>query len=200
VIGDNRRYRARQRSVTDHGLPGKRESGHLHVVRERSAARFQPRDWRCHFCGQPASAFVRLSPLRPARYRGKTSRSGGQISHPSGRSAQVHTATPPGMMHGSLRSPAGDLGTRHPFVHLPPDFRGSSQPLTGSSSRRPTAHGVGAPRHPRRRRAIARQRDQLATIICVEKAAANHAAIGIHQSAQCKEFLRVFNESGYSLS
>jgi hypothetical protein len=49
--------------------------------------------------------------------------------------------------------------------------------------------GVGAARHARRRRPIARQRNQLAAILFAEKAAPNHAPIGIHQDAKCKQFV-----------
>ena len=84
----NRRYRARQRSVTDHGPPKEHEAGLVPGVkvhsaaRERSPSKCPPGNWRCHFCAQAASAFVRLSTLRPPRHRRKTSRTRGQIDHP----------------------------------------------------------------------------------------------------------------------
>src|ERR1700693_2607643 len=59
---------------------------------------------------------------------------------------------------------------------------------------------VGASRHPRRRRTIARQRDQLGPIFFAEKAAPNHLPSRIRQKTKCKKFFRVFNESGYSSS
>jgi hypothetical protein len=49
--------------------------------------------------------------------------------------------------------------------------------------------GIGAARQTRRCRPIARQRNQLAAILFAEKAAPNHASIGIRQAANCKEFL-----------
>jgi hypothetical protein len=80
----NRRYRARQRRVTDQGFLKKSEAGVLpgvevpRVVNERSG----PGNWRCHFCGQLASAFVRLSTLRPPRHRRKMSRRRSPTSRP----------------------------------------------------------------------------------------------------------------------
>jgi hypothetical protein len=77
----NRRYRARQHGVTDHSPSKKREPGLLPgmdvhaAVSEPSSGRSPLRYWSCHHCGQSASAFLRLSTLRPPRYRGKTSRS-----------------------------------------------------------------------------------------------------------------------------
>jgi hypothetical protein len=75
----NRRYRARQRSVTDQGLLKEHEAGLLPgveargLVSERPPSRCPPGNWRCHRCGQAASAFVRLSTLPPPRHRRKTS-------------------------------------------------------------------------------------------------------------------------------
>ena len=84
----NRRYRDRQRSVTDQGLLKEHEAGLLPGVEahgpmsQRSPSRCRPGNWRCHSCGQAASAFVRLSTLRPPRHRRKTSRSGCQTGRP----------------------------------------------------------------------------------------------------------------------
>ena len=84
----NRRYRARQRSVTDQGPLKEHKSDALSGVEvhrpmsDRSPSRCSPRNWRCHFCGQEASAFLRPSTLRPSRYRRKTSRGGGQTRRP----------------------------------------------------------------------------------------------------------------------
>jgi hypothetical protein len=49
--------------------------------------------------------------------------------------------------------------------------------------------GVGPARHPRRRRAIAHQRDELAAIFFGEKSTTNHAPSRICQSEKHKEFL-----------
>src|ERR1700676_2539010 len=49
--------------------------------------------------------------------------------------------------------------------------------------------GVCPSRHPRRRRAIARQRDQLAAIFFGEESATNHVPSRIRLTEQCKEFL-----------
>ena len=59
--------------------------------------------------------------------------------------------------------------------------------------------GVRATRHPTGRRPIARQRDQLVTILFAKEAASNHASIGIRPATKRKEFSRTFNESGYSI-
>src|SRR6202521_4792372 len=52
--------------------------------------------------------------------------------------------------------------------------------------------GVCPSRHPRRRRAIARQRDQLAAIFFGEESATNHVPNRIRLTEQCKEFLPSF--------
>ena len=68
----NRRYRVRQRSVTDQGPLKEHEAGLLPGVEahgpvsEQSPSRSPSRDWRCHFCRQAASAFVRLCDRRTA--------------------------------------------------------------------------------------------------------------------------------------
>src|ERR1700747_3620167 len=49
--------------------------------------------------------------------------------------------------------------------------------------------GVGAPRHPSRRRTLARQRNELATIVCAEESAANHAPTGIPLAEKRKRLL-----------
>jgi len=71
----SRRYRARMRAVTDHGLanePEGRPSLNLHI----GAALSQPLPSRkspglrfCHNCGRSASAFLRRSALRTRRHR-----------------------------------------------------------------------------------------------------------------------------------
>jgi hypothetical protein len=77
----NRRYRARQHGVTDHSPSKKPGPGVLPgvdvraVVSEPSSGRSPLRCWFCHFCGQSASPFLRLSTLRPPRYRRNTRRS-----------------------------------------------------------------------------------------------------------------------------
>ena len=50
---------------------------------------------------------------------------------------------------------------------------------------------VGPARHARRRRPIARQRDQLFAILFAKEAASNHKPIGIRQTKKCKEFLPI---------
>src|SRR5262249_21383152 len=57
---------------------------------------------------------------------------------------------------------------------------------------------VRPPRQARRRRAIARQRDQMPTILRAEKAAANHAPSESPDPRKARNFSRLFNESGYS--
>ena len=75
----NRRYRARQHRVTDHGLSKEHETGPLPGLEVRAAlsepsSSRSSRGYRlCHHCGRSASTFLRLSMLRPARHRGKTS-------------------------------------------------------------------------------------------------------------------------------
>src|SRR5215470_16484870 len=56
---------------------------------------------------------------------------------------------------------------------------------------------VRPPRQARRRRAVARQRDQMLTIIRAEKAAANHAPSESTDPQKARQFSRLFNESGY---
>src|SRR5271169_2798553 len=57
---------------------------------------------------------------------------------------------------------------------------------------------VRPPRQARRRRAIARQRDQMPTILRAEKAAANHAPSESSDPQKARNFSRLFNESGYT--
>src|SRR5580658_9449058 len=57
---------------------------------------------------------------------------------------------------------------------------------------------VRPPRQARRRRAIARQRDQMPTILRAEKAAANHAPSESSDPQKASNFSRLFNESGYT--
>jgi hypothetical protein len=65
----NRRYRARQRGVTDHGAPKEHEAGLLprlairRAASEPSSSRRPSVHWCCYFCGHPASAFLRVSTL-----------------------------------------------------------------------------------------------------------------------------------------
>jgi hypothetical protein len=78
----NRRYRARGRCVTDHGLSkGKKAGSWLGLELDGASAepasgRTSPGQSLCHHCWRSASAFVRLSVLRPRRHR----RNNGQIS------------------------------------------------------------------------------------------------------------------------
>jgi hypothetical protein len=79
----NRCYRARGRCVTDHGLANVPKAGPLlgsevdGALSEPSSSRKSPGQWLCHHCRRSASAFARLSALRPGRHRCKK----GQISH-----------------------------------------------------------------------------------------------------------------------
>src|SRR5499427_9644011 len=59
---------------------------------------------------------------------------------------------------------------------------------------------VRPPRQARRRRAVARQRDQMLTILRAEKAAANHAPSESTDPQKARKFSRLFNESGYTIS
>jgi hypothetical protein len=69
----NRRYRARQRRMTDHGCAREHDAGafpELEVdspVTEPSPSGQPPQRRLCHRCGRPASKFLRLSALRPGR-------------------------------------------------------------------------------------------------------------------------------------
>ncbi len=74
----NRRYRARVRRVTDHGLAREHETaqwGGTGAVpaglSEPSPGGRSPAHYRCHHCGRPASTFVRLVCLRPRGRRGE---------------------------------------------------------------------------------------------------------------------------------
>jgi hypothetical protein len=76
----SRRYRARGRCVTDHGLANEQKTGPFlesevgEALREPSSSRKSPPQWLCHHCRRSASAFVRLSALRPTCHRGKNGR------------------------------------------------------------------------------------------------------------------------------
>lgn len=78
----SRRYRARGPCVTDHGLANEQKAGPFlesqvgEALSEPSSSRKSPPQWLCHHCRRSASAFVRLSALRPRRNRRKN----GQIS------------------------------------------------------------------------------------------------------------------------
>jgi hypothetical protein len=73
----SRRYRARQQRVTDQGLTKPDNEGlsprsNVDVVsRAPSFNQIPPTPPICHFCRRPASAFLRLSALRPGRQRGR---------------------------------------------------------------------------------------------------------------------------------
>src|SRR6478752_10152114 len=58
---------------------------------------------------------------------------------------------------------------------------------------------VRPPRQARRRRAIARQRDQMPTILRAEKAATNHAPSESPDPRKARNFSRLLNESGYTI-
>jgi hypothetical protein len=83
----NRRYRARQQRVTDHGLSKEHEAGLLpgfeggSALNASSFSRKPPGPWFCHHCGHTASAFLRLSALRPRR-RGQIYGIGRQLGRP----------------------------------------------------------------------------------------------------------------------
>jgi hypothetical protein len=71
----NRRYRARMRSVTDHGPPKEPEGGPS-LKWDVSEALSQPPSSRmsqglrfCHNCGRSTSAFLRRTTLRARRHR-----------------------------------------------------------------------------------------------------------------------------------
>ena len=76
----NRRYRARRRRVTDHGLPQKHKTGlfrRLEVdaaLSEPSPSEKPSRQQHCHHCGRMASQFLRLSAFPPGRRRGQNSK------------------------------------------------------------------------------------------------------------------------------
>src|SRR4249920_2185269 len=59
---------------------------------------------------------------------------------------------------------------------------------------------VRPPRQARCRRAVARQRDQMPTILRAEKAAANHAPSESSDPQKARNFSRLFNESKYMSS
>ena len=67
----SRRYRARRRCVTDQGPAIERKAGSLVALRahaevgEQSVSRKFAGYRLCHHCGRSASAFLRLSALRP---------------------------------------------------------------------------------------------------------------------------------------
>jgi hypothetical protein len=82
----SRKYRARQQRVTDHGQTKPDNDGLSPrsnvdaVSRAPSFNRMPPTPPICHFCRRPASAFLRLSALRPRRQRGRKHRVYGQWS------------------------------------------------------------------------------------------------------------------------
>ena len=96
----NRRYRVRQRSVTDQGPLKEHEAGLLPGVEaygpvsERSPSRWPPGIWRCHFCRQAASTFVRLSTLRPPSSRAK--------NEPQRRRSPLRSVTSPIVLSSPL--------------------------------------------------------------------------------------------------
>jgi len=76
----NRRYRARQRHVTDHGLAKVGDGGPSLAkgVDQTPPSSKRPQAYLlCHHCGHPASPFLRLSALHPQRRRVKTRRTHG---------------------------------------------------------------------------------------------------------------------------
>jgi hypothetical protein len=87
----NRRYRARGRCVTDHGLDNEHKASPLlpsdvdgALSKPSSSTKSLPQ-WSCHHCRRAASAFVHFSALRPRRDRrknGQISRRGAPRSHP----------------------------------------------------------------------------------------------------------------------
>jgi hypothetical protein len=87
----NRRYRARQRRVTDHGFNNECKAAPLlgsqvdGVLSEPPSSGKFPGQWLCHHCRRSASLFARLSALRPRRFRRmnrQVSRSGPLLSRP----------------------------------------------------------------------------------------------------------------------
>jgi len=68
----NRHYRARRQRVTDHGLSMAHQVGLSPglVVETAPSSGMSSEHRRCHHCGHPASAYLRLSALR-GRHRGK---------------------------------------------------------------------------------------------------------------------------------
>jgi hypothetical protein len=87
----NRRYRARGRCVTDHGLDNEHKASPLlpsdvdgALSKPSSSTKSLPQ-WSCHHCRRAASAFVHFSALRPRRDRrknGQISRRGAPRSRP----------------------------------------------------------------------------------------------------------------------
>ncbi|MGY3619273.1 hypothetical protein ACVJGD_005532 [Bradyrhizobium sp. USDA 10063] len=71
----NRRYRARQRRMTDHGLVkvahGRLSSG-FDVDLAPASSNRPSEPLLCHHCGHPALPFLRLSVLHPRRRRAQT--------------------------------------------------------------------------------------------------------------------------------
>ena len=73
----NRRYRARGRCVTDQGPDNEHRAGPFlesevgEALSEPWSSRTSPPQWLCHHCRRSASAFVRLSALRPRHNRRK---------------------------------------------------------------------------------------------------------------------------------
>jgi len=77
----SRQYRARRQRVTDHGPATARKEESLPALRARTETGEQlvgiksAGHWLCHCCGQPASAFLRLSALRPEYHRRNSTKS-----------------------------------------------------------------------------------------------------------------------------
>jgi hypothetical protein len=77
----SRQYRARRQRVTDHGPATARKEESLLALRARTEMGEQlvgiksAGHWLCHCCGQPASAFLRLSALRPEYHRRNSTKS-----------------------------------------------------------------------------------------------------------------------------
>jgi hypothetical protein len=76
-VARSRRYRARGQCVTDHGLANEQKTGPFlksevgKALSEPSSSRKSPPQWLCHHCRRSASAFVRVSALRPRHNRRK---------------------------------------------------------------------------------------------------------------------------------
>ena len=83
----SRRYRARGRCVTDHGRANEQKAGPFfesevgEALREPSSSKKSLPQWLCHHCRRSASAFVRLTALRPTCHRRKNGqiRRGGSL-------------------------------------------------------------------------------------------------------------------------
>jgi hypothetical protein len=75
------RYRARTQRVTDQGPATARKAESLLALRARTevgeqlVSRKFAGHWLCHCCGEPASAFLRQSALRPEYHRRNSTKS-----------------------------------------------------------------------------------------------------------------------------